>query len=54
MPRLFAFLEKTTENGNMDICINEETKIKFRFRNKTFAKPIDKRSARVYNIAITE
>lgn len=48
------FLTKTTENGKLISFENSKSKIKFRFRNKTFEKPIDKEAARVYNIAITE
>ena len=48
------FLEKTTENGKLISCENSKSKIIFRFRNKTFAKPIDKMLSQVYNIAITE
>ena len=37
------------KNGKTRSIKNAVVKIKFRFRNKTFAKPIDKPVARVYN-----
>jgi hypothetical protein len=42
------------KNGKTRAIKNAVIKIKFRFWNKTFAKPIDKMQSQVYNIAIKE